>query len=272
MKKGETLKRLVIFIWLAVFTVLCVGCTHPTAQPDDQNEEEIELVLTQRQKDILASEGLPTEWSELTARQQRGIIAIERYMSYLDETYDDSFTFTGYYPLDIDNSREHLKAECSLGVVTVYRKYIDGEFVYEDNYRCLQAVQPYENALKNYVDEYLNGIPVFIHVTVWDVDEDANLTGDPLSLLRSISASCSMIFDAADVPSDNLAGVAEQFAAWLQPLLGGNRAGAVEIYSMDSDRFLTLNMQNFYDFLMEMPRVHTKITCDISLSGEINFF
>ncbi|MCF0109031.1 MAG: hypothetical protein HUJ57_02905, partial [Erysipelotrichaceae bacterium] len=63
----------------------------------DKGKDDTVYVLTQRQKDILAEQGLPTDYEKLTTSQKGAISAIEDLLSYLEETHNEEFTFSGRY-------------------------------------------------------------------------------------------------------------------------------------------------------------------------------
>ena len=96
-----------------------------------KGEDDTTVYLNQRQKDILAEQGLPTDYEKLTTSQKGAITAIEDLLSYLEETHNEEFTFSGrYWP----TGPQHIEAYCSIGMVTAYAKYSDGQIIYWDSY------------------------------------------------------------------------------------------------------------------------------------------
>ena len=73
-----------------------------------------ELVLNERQKEILEEVGLPTDAEKLDSSQQEAIIAIDEMLTAIEKKYNTSFSYAGYVatgPLE----HEHLIAYPSDG-------------------------------------------------------------------------------------------------------------------------------------------------------------
>jgi Icc-related predicted phosphoesterase len=111
--------------------------------------------LTERQRDILESAGLPTEWDKLSGIQQSAIVEIEKRLRHLERKYHKKFCFNkelNYYLVD------------GLGELIVYaegddpKKYSfmirrkDSFFGYEDTYDGIIA---YFKA-KKYVEDKMS--------------------------------------------------------------------------------------------------------------------
>ena len=67
----------------------------------DENINKLEkqkVILTERQKRILQSEGLPQNYEELTISQKSGITRIEAGLKYLKDKYNKEFIYKGYTP------------------------------------------------------------------------------------------------------------------------------------------------------------------------------
>ena len=75
---------------------LC-GCGRDEAQPQvpKLNEWQIEL---------LEAEGLPTEYDQLTAKQQNTIDRVWTMISYLNEKYGEEFIYVDYIPQELNQS------------------------------------------------------------------------------------------------------------------------------------------------------------------------
>lgn len=92
---------------LIVLMMIVCGCTMKNSSLPDNTKSEVSL--SQRQKDILAEQGLSTEYNELSASQQRAIVAIEDMLCYAEKKYSTSFSYAGYSaasPLE----KEHMRA------------------------------------------------------------------------------------------------------------------------------------------------------------------
>ena len=86
------MKRLVILLISIITIVSLVGC----GAKEKESEKEPEVVLNERQKQILEEVELPTEYEELNYTQQKAIVRIEEMLTYLDEKYDEEFAYCGY--------------------------------------------------------------------------------------------------------------------------------------------------------------------------------
>ncbi len=90
------MKKTKLFMIILGVTTLITGCI-PKIDLDQEKEEEVEIVLTERQKEILSNEGLPTEYDELSIVEASNITYIEEMYTYLDEKYPEiKFNFHGY--------------------------------------------------------------------------------------------------------------------------------------------------------------------------------
>jgi hypothetical protein len=96
-----------IIVSLIILMMGVCGCTMNNSDLPSKTESEVSL--NQRQKDILAEQGLSTEYTELSASQQKAIIAIESMLSYAEEKYNTSFSYAGY-SAQSSLENEHMRA------------------------------------------------------------------------------------------------------------------------------------------------------------------
>ena len=134
MKKKLGFGTIVILI---IFIMRVCGCTMNNS--DLSNNTESEVSLSQRQKDILAEQGLSTEYNELSVSQQRAIVSIEEMLLYAEEKYDTSFSYAGYTAASA-LEKEHMRAFPTSGDMEAdsftITKTDDG---YEDDYINIAA-------------------------------------------------------------------------------------------------------------------------------------
>ena len=91
------MKRNVGFGLIVSLIILMMGVCGSTMNNSDlPSNTESKVFLTQRQKDILTEQGLSTEYTELSASQQKAIVAIEEMLSYAEKKYKTSFSYAGY--------------------------------------------------------------------------------------------------------------------------------------------------------------------------------
>ena len=115
---------------IILFSFCLVGCSSQKEQKPKLNEWQIEL---------LEAEGLPTDYDELSLKQQNSIDRIWTMISYLNDKYDEEFIYVKYIPQELNQSESLIAYPRSSGsgngkyYVTVKNK--DGEFVddYSDN-------------------------------------------------------------------------------------------------------------------------------------------
>ena len=130
---------------ICAVAILLSGCTIGT--------KKTKVVLNDRQKEILAKQGLPTDYYELTSAQQGAITAIEDLLVYLEETHNEEFTSHGRYWPPRSGDPEHIDAYCSNGEVTAWRKYEDGQFTYWDNYDIVVHAKEVMATISSYFEE-----------------------------------------------------------------------------------------------------------------------
>ncbi len=54
---------------------------------NNQNGNQSDVLLNERQKEILVARGLPTEYDELTSSQKKVIVAIEEMLVHAENKY-----------------------------------------------------------------------------------------------------------------------------------------------------------------------------------------
>ena len=84
-----------IIIYLLLSLLLLTGCNINTKSNNEVIEEEV--ILNERQKEILAKEGLSTNYDELNGVQQERIRNSERLLVYLEDKYNIPFEYVAYY-------------------------------------------------------------------------------------------------------------------------------------------------------------------------------
>ena len=138
-----------------------------------------EISLTQRQKDILTEQVLPTEYTELSAAQQKAIAAIEEMLSFVEKKYNTSFSYAGY-SAQSSLEQEHMRAFPTSGDKETdsftITKTDDG---YEDDY-----INVATNAI--YVDYVYDGIKTILPNT--EIKVFAEITKTSLTEVPIIGA------------------------------------------------------------------------------------
>lgn len=118
------------------------------------------VVLTNRQKQILREQGLPTEYDKLPFGKQVEIEAVENMLQYLEKRYNEKFEYKSYTPNGIFNE-ERLEAisvkNKDLGIICVTREAKKGKWVYEDDYDESMADEKYKKELFAFLDKAIPG-------------------------------------------------------------------------------------------------------------------
>ena len=134
-----------------------------------------EIVLNERQKEILEEVGLPTEAEKLDSSQQEAIIAIDEMLTAVEKKYNRSFSYSGYVeqgPLE----SEHLMAYPSDGNPRTdsfeVRKTDNG---YEDDYMNVAIRDDYAK----YVEEIITSNLHNEHIRVFTEIYTTELTSVP---------------------------------------------------------------------------------------------
>jgi len=121
---------------------------------------EESVVLTNRQKNILMEQGLPTDYDELSFSKQVEIEAIENMLKYLEKKYKSKFEYKDYTPNGAFNE-ERLEAISAdrkdLGIICVTREAKNGKWVYEDDYDELLMAEKYKKELFKFLDKQIPG-------------------------------------------------------------------------------------------------------------------
>ncbi len=134
-----------------------------------------ELVLNERQKEILEEVGLPTEAEKLDSSQQEAIIAIDEMLTAVEKKYNRSFSYSGYVEQGLLES-EHLMAYPSDGNPRTdsfeVRKTDNG---YEDDYMNVAIRDDYTK----YVEEIITSNLHNEHIRVFTEIYTTELTSVP---------------------------------------------------------------------------------------------
>lgn len=88
------MKKSVVLICCAV---LC-GCTQHSQETSNASK------LNEWQMNLLEAKGLPTDYDQLTAKQQSTITRVWEMISYLNEKYDEEFIYVDYIAPELNQS------------------------------------------------------------------------------------------------------------------------------------------------------------------------
>ena len=92
-------KRMIIGMFIIIGIMVC-GCGMKKNNSDESKDITLkskpEIVLNERQKEILEEVGLPTDAEELDSSQQEAIIAVDEMLTAVEKKYNRSFSYSGY--------------------------------------------------------------------------------------------------------------------------------------------------------------------------------
>ena len=133
-------KRMIIGMFIIIGIMIC-SCGMKKNNSDESKDITLkskpELVLNERQKEILEEVGLPTDAEELDSSQQEAIIAIDEMLTEIEKKYNTSFSYAGYIapgPLEHEQLIAYPTEGSSRDTFTVTRGKENGKYVYEDEY------------------------------------------------------------------------------------------------------------------------------------------
>lgn len=84
-----------------LFALLSLSVYFSFISCSDLAQDENSSKLNETQIEILAAEGLPTDYDELTVSQQYTIDRIDEMLSYLNEKYEEPFIYADYIPQEL---------------------------------------------------------------------------------------------------------------------------------------------------------------------------
>ena len=171
-------KRMIIGTVLIIGIMIC-SCGMKKNNSDESKDITLkskpEIVLNERQKEILEEVGLPTDAEKLDSSQQEAIIAIDEMLTAVEKKYNRSFSYSGYVeqgPLE----SEYLMAYPSDGNPRTdsfeVRKTDNG---YEDDYMNVAIRDDYAK----YVEEIITSNLHNEHIRVFTEIYTTELTSVP---------------------------------------------------------------------------------------------
>ncbi len=136
--------------------------------------------LTERQKKVLESEGLPTDIDKLSYKQKAGIIHVEKAFEYLDNKYPGvEFEYYSYRPAGVmgqektDFVPKGYDKDDSRNIVTV-EKDRDGNYDDNNGYVLVIVRETMEKVITEYVGAYFGegNVKVYVHPYLAEMEYD----------------------------------------------------------------------------------------------------
>lgn len=234
-----------IIVSLIILMMGVCGCTMNNSDLPSNTESEVSL--TQRQKDILTEQGLSTEYTELSASQQKAIVAIEEMLSYAEKKYNTSFSYAGY-SAQSSLEKEHMRAFPTSGdKETDSFTIAKTDAGYEDDYVNVAA-----NAL--YVEYVCDGIKailpnteikVFTEITKTSLVELPTVDTD---LQGKVESSLWVFIDSATFSEQDLSKFKTDFNEFLTE---HQLSGMAQLILLKDGKIAYPTKYNYTDYLSE---------------------
>ena len=236
-------------VWLIIgLTILVIGvCGCMKKQTDDQSNNESKVTLSERQKNILAEQGLPTEYDALPAHQQRAIVAIEEMLSYAEDKYDMAFSYAGYAeagPME----EEHMRAYPSSGHMAVDSFTITKtENGYEDDYIRVAAVPCFTEYLTGQLKAFLPEVEIQVYGKITKTTL-AEIPTAETDFDGKVSSSLCVFVDGATCTPEEFETFKAQYADFMQE---HQLYGMAEVVLLKEGKLVYLSRYNYTDYLSE---------------------
>lgn len=262
MKYQKKFRLLSVVLLFAISFCIFTGCQKSTEPPVCTQP-----VLNERQKDILVSKNLPTDYDQLSVSQQNAILAIEALLQYAEQKYpDETFTFTGEYTPNPEWKPlgGTLTAECSLGIVSISRSYGDHGWEYSDNYSGADAVSEYEQLVGEHLETLLPEVP-FVLVAM-DVDNPEEGDGSLLSRTNATMA----VFLYTTMSKEELKPLVEKYGNWMAEQSDGHATFTGFYIAQDKSTISAISPESVDLLLQQKELWRDRIECSVSTSGNVS--
>ena len=243
MKKA---KKALLLLMSAVMIIGGNGCG--TDNSNDKTTQKEEPTLNEWQKEFLAEQELPTEYSQLSGGQRFSVKRIYEMIMYLEDKYGITFEYTGYVqPQILEN--EYLTAIPKGGnektdTVTVTCED-DGTFT--DDYPNVVVRPFYEQMITDYIKDYFGSDKVKVlsrvtNTTIKDFSDISKVTMNGNVVGRNI-----IFIDNGICAQNQLQIFVDIFSKWLNEhnLISTNRINIVTEVEISDINFS--NCTDYYD-------------------------
>ena len=234
-----------IIIALLVLMVGLCGCRNNNFEASSNSEPEV--TLSQRQIDILTEQGLPTEYTELSASQQKAIVEIESMLCYAEEKYNTSFSYAGYSP-QTSLEQEHMRAYPTSGdEETDSFTITKTDTGYEDNYMNVAANAMFVSYVYDGIKTLLpdTEIKVFAEITNTSLTEVPTVDTD---FSGKVESSLWVFIDGATFNEQDLDNFKADFSEYLTD---HQLYGMARLILLNDNEIVYLTKYNYKDFLSD---------------------
>ncbi len=239
------MENVVKIVSLIILMMGVCGCTKNNSDLPSNTESEVSL--TQRQTDILTEQGLSTEYTELSASQQKAIVAIEEMLSYAEKKYNTSFSYAGYIAQS-SLEKEHMRAFTTSGdKETDSFTITKTDAGYEDDYVNVAANAIYVAYVCDGIKAILPNteIKVFAEITKTSLVEVPTVDTD---LQGKIDSSLWVFIDSTTFGEQDLSKFKTDFNEYL---IEHQLYGIAQLILLKDGKIAYLTKYNYTDYLSE---------------------
>ena len=155
--------RNILVMLMIVFLMIGVcGCTMNNI--NNQNVNQSDVLLNERQKEILIARGLPTEYAELTFTQKKVIITIEEMLVHAENKYGITVKYISYTAKSWSDA-EHVTM-CTIDDNNHTFSVTKTQDGYIDDYIAVAVVKDYENYVCNAIKQFLPTAEIKVFATI----------------------------------------------------------------------------------------------------------
>ena len=244
MDKKSIEKYVIIFLGVLVLLLIIVVCMHLIKNKKNDNNPTI--VLNERQKEILISQGLPIDYEELNYTQKESIIAIEELLTFVENKYGIEFCYDGYIPrrnLEEETLYAYPKGEDTKRI-TVIRTTNDN---ITDNYINILLEEPVQNMILEYISDKINSNDVKVYLEV--TDTNINTTENLINNIKGNVGINAIIFVDEDIVSTAMyLEILENFKTWLKE---EQLDGLYQLIRLKENKLKYLTQYNYSDYLSD---------------------
>lgn len=249
MKKVLIVIGIIVAVLVGVGFITLTGNTNTYNNIEEGTNADSIVTLTERQKNILSENGLPTEYNELTYSQKSAIVAIEEMLCAMETKYGISFEYAGYIPGGI-LEKEQLIAYPSTGdseddIFTVTRTLENGEYIYKDGYKNLATKSVFNEFILNYCSEKLGEGNVKVYSLVSNIKTDEF----PFSLENvehNVDGDNWIFIDGAVISKEKYDMFVTALESWL---IDNEVSGGNQVILLNGGELKYLAKYNYTDYL-----------------------
>lgn len=230
-------------------------------------DQQVDIILNERQKSILEKEGKPTEYSELDTLSKNVIVNVEECYEYLDETYPDvEFEYVTYYYTSPIHLVVYSKEDSRQRPISVYVENSNGEHIYTDTYMQVMESDVYAEEVKKYVNSIYPDAGVFVET---EINDEHYKAGDENIMTRAAGTTSIVI---SDVFSDG-----EEVKSLLQKVIDWMSANydtseMVYLVVLTKEDFGNATVDNYIKEYIKTGKTVYRIRASKNTDGEVTFF